>query len=68
VTVVDTDALRLRLEQFKTEHRDLDDAILRVTESANYNQLQVKRLKKRKVVLKDRIAKLKSQILPDIIA
>ena len=68
MTVVDTDALRLRLEQLKTEHRDLNDAILRVTESANYNQLQVKRLKKRKVVLRDQIAKLKSQILPDIIA
>ena len=63
-----TEALRLKLEQFKTEHRDLDDVILRVTEGANYNQLQVKRLKKRKLVLKDQIAKLESQILPDIIA
>ncbi len=66
--MADTEALRLKLEQFKTEHRDLDDVILRVTESANYNQLQVKRLKKRKLVLKDQIAKLESQILPDIIA
>ena len=63
-----TYALRLRLEQFKTENRDLNDAILRVTESANCSQLQVKRLKKRKVVPNDQIAKLKSQILPDIIA
>jgi len=68
VTVGGTDALRLRLEQFKTENLDLNDAILRVTESANCNQLQVKRLKKRKVVPNDQIAKLKSQILPDIIA
>jgi hypothetical protein len=66
--MADTEALRLKLEQFKTEHRDLDDVILRVTEGANYNQLQVKRLKKRKLVLKDQIAKLESQILPDIIA
>jgi len=66
--MADTKALRLKLEQFKTEHRDLDEVILRVTESANYNQLQVKRLKKRKLILKDQIAKLESQILPDIIA
>ena len=66
--MADTEALRLKLEQFKTEHRDLDDVILRVTEGANYNQLQVKRLKKRKLVLKDQIAKLERQILPDIIA
>lgn len=66
--MADTEALRLKLEQFKTEHRDLDDVILRITEGANYNQLQVKRLKKRKLVLKDQIAKLESQILPDIIA
>ena len=66
--MADTEALRLKLEQFKTEHRDLDDVILRVTEGANYNQLQVKRLKKRKLVLKDQIAKLETQILPDITA
>jgi hypothetical protein len=66
--MADTQALRRKLEQLKTEHRDLDDVILRVTESASFNQLQVKRLKKRKLVLKDQIAKLESQLLPDIIA
>ena len=66
--MADTEALRLKLEQLKTEHRDLDDVILRVTEGATFNQLQVKRLKKRKLVLKDQIAKLESQLLPDIIA
>ena len=66
--MADTEALRRKLEQLKTEHRDLDDVILRVTESASFNQLQVKRLKKRKLVLKDQIARLESQLLPDIIA
>ena len=66
--VADTEALRRNLELLKTEHRDLDDVILRVSESASINQLQVKRLKKRKLVLKDQIAKLESQLLPDIIA
>ena len=66
--MADTEALRLKLEQLKTEHRDLDDVILRVAEDAAINQLQVKRLKKRKLVLKDQIAKLESRLLPDIIA
>jgi hypothetical protein len=66
--MADTEALRLKLEQLKTEHRDLDDVILRVTEGTTFNQLQVKRLKKRKLVLKDQIAKLESRLLPDIIA
>ena len=67
-TMADTEALRRKLEQLKTEHRDLDEVIMRVTEGASFNQLQVKRLKKRKLVLKDHIAKLESQLLPDIIA
>jgi hypothetical protein len=64
----DTEALRRKLEQLKTEHRDLDDVVLRLTESVSFDQLQVKRLKKRKLVLADQIAKLESQLLPDIIA
>jgi hypothetical protein len=66
--MADTEALRRNLELLKTEHRDLDDVILRVSEKASVNQLQVNRLKKRKLVLKDQINKLESQLLPDIIA
>ncbi|MDP6785734.1 MAG: DUF465 domain-containing protein [Rhodospirillales bacterium] len=66
--MADTEALRRKLELLKTEHRDLDDVILRVSESTSFNQLKLKRLKKRKLVLKDQIAKLESQLLPDIIA
>ncbi|MBX6321781.1 MAG: DUF465 domain-containing protein [Rhodospirillaceae bacterium] len=64
----DIAALRRRLEELRLEHRDLDDVIARLSEAAAYNQLQLQRLKKRKLLLKDQIAKLESQLLPDIIA
>ena len=62
------DPLRMRLEELKSEHRDLDDVIARLTEKAPFDQIQVSRLKKRKLALKDKIARLESQLLPDIIA
>jgi hypothetical protein len=64
----DIDALRERLATLQLEHRDLDDVIVRLSEAGTANQLQVQRLKKRKLVLRDMIARLESQILPDIIA
>lgn len=60
--------LRQRLEELRMEHRDLDDVIARLTERAPFDQLQMQRLKKRKLMLKDQIARLESQLLPDIIA
>lgn len=60
--------LRQRLEQLRVEHRDLDDVIGRLSERAPFDQLQMQRLKKRKLMLKDQIARLESQLLPDIIA
>jgi hypothetical protein len=51
-----------------TEHRDLDDVIARLLENAPFDQLQLVRLKKRKLLLKDEVAKLQSRMLPDIIA
>ena len=60
--------LRQRLEQLRIEHRDLDDVIARLIERAPFDQLQMQRLKKRKLMLKDQMAKLESQLLPDIIA
>ncbi len=65
---LDLEAIRTRLEQLRSEHRDLDDAIARISESAPFDTLQVQRLKKRKLVLKDLITKLESQLVPDIIA
>ena len=64
----DTEALRQKLEGLKSEHRDLDDVIARVTESGHFDQLQIQRLKKRKLKLKDEILRLESELLPDIIA
>lgn len=58
--------LRRQLEALRSEHRDLDDTIAR--EGAQIDQLQLQRLKKRKLMLKDQIAKLESSIHPDIIA
>jgi hypothetical protein len=65
---LDVEALKARLEALKTEHRDLDEVISRLHEKAPFDQLQLQRLKKRKLVLKDLILKLESQLLPDIIA
>jgi hypothetical protein len=64
----DIAALRRQLEELRLEHRDLDDVIARLSDSAAINQLQLQRLKKRKLMLKDQITKLESQLLPDIIA
>jgi len=64
----ETERLRQRLSELKTEHRDLDDVIARIAETAPFDQIQIKRLKKRKLLLKDQIAQIESELLPDIIA
>ena len=60
--------LRRRLRELQSEHRDLDDVIARIAEQAPFDQLQIQRLKKRKLVLKDEISRLEDLLLPDIIA
>jgi len=65
---LDTEAIKAKLEALKTEHRDLDEVIDRLIEKAPFDQLQLQRLKKRKLGLKDQILKLESQLIPDIIA
>ena len=62
------DVLRVELEHFKREHRDLDDAIRALQERGTADQLTLQRLKKKKLVLKDRIALIEDRLLPDIIA
>ncbi|MCW8915243.1 MAG: YdcH family protein [Magnetovibrio sp.] len=62
------DDLPVRLEELKSEHRDLDDIILRISEDPAPDLLQLQRLKKRKLMIKDQIAKLESGSIPDIIA
>ncbi|MBT5575301.1 DUF465 domain-containing protein [Alphaproteobacteria bacterium] len=65
---IDEDYTRKKLEDLLSEHRDLDDVIDNMVKSQTFDQLQLQRLKKRKLGLKDQIIKLKALILPDIIA
>ncbi len=65
---LDNVAIRARLEGLRMEHRDLDEVIDRLLEKAPFDQLQLQRLKKRKLGLKDQILRLESQLIPDIIA
>ena len=67
-TMGEQEILRQRLADLETEHRDLDDVIARITEAVIYDQLQVQRLKKRKLLLKDEIARIRALLVPDIIA
>ncbi len=61
------DVLRVELEVFKREHRDLDEAIHALVERGTADQLTIKRLKKQKLVLKDKIALIEDRLTPDII-
>ena len=61
-------AIRQKLLDLRQKHRDLDDVINRIADEAPYDQLQMQRLKRRKLALKDQITRLESQLLPDIIA
>lgn len=60
--------LRAALAQLKQEHRDLDAAIAGLEQTVRVDQLQIKRLKKKKLQLKDEIARVEDELLPDIIA
>ncbi|MFT4027580.1 MAG: DUF465 domain-containing protein [Novosphingobium sp.] len=60
--------MRKRLEMLKIEHRDLDAAIDALTDAGANDQLQIARLKKRKLRLKDQIALIEDYLIPDIIA
>lgn len=60
--------LRKRLELLRSEHGDLDAAIIALNDSGSTDQLQIARLKKRKLRLKDQIAQIEDTLLPDIIA
>ncbi|HEY3809154.1 MAG TPA: YdcH family protein [Steroidobacteraceae bacterium] len=55
-----------KLRALRIEHRDLDEVITRLSMDIHIDELQLKRLKKRKLVLKDQILKLESQLIPDL--
>ncbi len=65
--IADRDAMLRRLHELRSEHRDLDTVIARLDGSV-LDQLQLQRLKKRKLKLKDEIAWLEGRLVPDIIA
>ncbi len=60
--------IRTRLIELKIEHRDLDDAIEHLTATGTFEELKIKRMKKRKLQLKDDIARLENVLIPDILA
>jgi len=64
----DIETLREKLVELQREHQDLDDVIDRLTTHQPVDFLQLQRLKKRKLQLKDMILRIESQLLPDIIA
>jgi len=65
--LTDRDSLLRKLHELRSEHRDLDTVIARLSDQA-LDQLQIQRLKKRKLLLKDELAWLKSRLIPDNIA
>jgi hypothetical protein len=60
--------MRERLHALEIEHHDLDDVIVRLAADPAQDQLQLRRLKKRKLFLKDQISRLRTRLIPDIIA
>jgi hypothetical protein len=65
---IDDRELRDELVKLRAEHRELDDQIILLEDSSSADQLLVKRLKKKKLAIKDRMTALEDQLLPDIIA
>lgn len=62
----EAEMLRAKLRELTVEHRDLDEVINHLSTNPAIDQLQLRRLKKRKLVLKDQIAKIRSKLIPDI--
>ena len=66
IHTTDGEVIRQRIDQLHLEHRDLDDVISRLAANPIQDQLQLQRLKKRKLHLKDQITLLERQMTPDI--
>jgi len=67
-TETETEALQARLKELEGEHRALDRTIAEMAATAGFDQLQLQRLKRRKLHLKDEIQRIEDQLFPDIIA
>lgn len=66
LTEEETALIRRKIEALQIEHRDLDDVIARLSRDPAQDELQIRRLKRRKLLLKDQIALLERQLIPDI--
>lgn len=64
--VMNAEEIKRRIIELQIEHRDLDEAISRLSETAGVDALQLRRLKKRKLQIKDTIALLHMQLVPDV--
>jgi hypothetical protein len=68
LTEEERSTLEARILALEVEHHDLDDVITRLSEHPSQDHLQLRRLKKRKLALKDSISRLRDRLIPDIIA
>ena len=68
VSMQTEEVLRVELEFFRQEHRDLDQAIVALSNTVTADRLMIQRLKKKKLQLKDKITRLEDRLTPDIIA
>ncbi|MBI3067535.1 MAG: DUF465 domain-containing protein [Betaproteobacteria bacterium] len=66
VDAAEIEALKEKIHRLHIEHRDLDDVIMKLSQSSAQDELQLKRLKKKKLYLKDQITMLERQLTPDI--
>ena len=64
----ENEEMRQQLEELRVAHRDLDDAIDALTDTGRADMIRLQRLKRQKLALRDRIAKVENALLPDIIA
>ena len=65
---LDVEAIKAKIGQLKSEHRGLDEEIRRLESEPKFNPIEMQRLKRRKLALRDLITRLESNLLPDIIA
>ncbi|MCS7101122.1 MAG: YdcH family protein [Burkholderiaceae bacterium] len=63
---MDTDAIKRRIVELQIEHRDLDEAIARLSAQPGVDELTLRRLKKRKLQIKDTLVRLQMRLVPDI--
>lgn len=63
---MDTEQIKLRIVELQVEHRDLDGAIARLSSQSGVDELTLRRMKKRKLQIKDQIVQLQMQLIPDV--